>query len=77
MEGIGSFYKSSSGSVCVNGKPSGNFGVGIGVRQWCVMSLWLLNVYVDVCMREMKVRVAEFGPMLKVRGLEVTGGGPV
>lgn len=49
----------------------------MGVRQGCVISPWLFNVYMDGCMREMKARVGELGPRLKVRGTEVIGGRPV
>lgn len=36
----------------------------------------IVDEFDKVC-KMRKLRVAEFGPMLKVRGLEVTGGGPV
>ncbi len=34
------------------------------------MSLWLFNIYMDGCIREMKVRVQGLGARLNVRGVE-------
>ncbi len=56
LEGIGSFYKDSSASVCMNGELSESFGVGVGVRQGFMISPWLFNVYMHGCMRGMKTR---------------------
>ena len=33
------------------------FPVNVGLRQGCVMSPWLLNVYMDGVVREVNVRV--------------------
>ncbi len=44
LEGIRSFYKDMNASLCMNGELSESFGVGVGVRQGCVMSPWLCNV---------------------------------
>ncbi len=70
LEGIRSFYGNASASVRVNGELSDSFNIEVGVRQGCVMSPWLFNIYMDVCMREMKVRVRDIGARLKVRGVE-------
>ncbi len=34
-----------------------SFKVEVGVRQGCLMSPWLFNIYMDGCIREMKVGV--------------------
>ncbi len=47
-----------------------SFKVEVGVRQGCVMSLWLFNIYMDGCIRDMKVRVQDLGARLNVRGVE-------
>ncbi len=47
-----------------------SFNVEVGVRQGCVMSLWLFSIYMDGCIREMKVRVRDLGAKLNVRGVE-------
>ena len=31
------------------------FRINSGVRQGCIRSLWILNVYVDVVMKEVKL----------------------
>ncbi len=36
-----------------SGELSESFNIGEGVRQGCVMSPWLFNIYMDGCMREM------------------------
>ncbi len=36
------------------GKFSESFAVEVGVRQGCVMSPWLFNIFMDGCMKEMK-----------------------
>lgn len=40
------------------------------MRQWCMMTLWLRDIYMDSCMREMKARVGYLGLRLVVRGEE-------
>ncbi len=55
FEGIKSFYENASASVRVNGELSVSFNVVVGVRQRCVMTPWLLNIYMDGCIREIKV----------------------
>ncbi len=47
FEGIKSFYGNASASVWVNGELSESFNVEVGVRQGCVMSPWLLNIYMN------------------------------
>ena len=45
------------------------FPVNVGLRQGCVMSLWLFNVYMDGVVREMNVRVLWKGlELLSVNG---------
>ena len=41
------FYQNVSACVRVDGELSDSFDIKIGVRQGCVMSLWLFNVYMD------------------------------
>ncbi len=70
LEGIRSFYESASAFVRVNGELSESFNVEVGVRQGCMMSPWLFSIYIDGCLREMKVRVRDLGARLNVRGVE-------
>lgn len=46
---IRSFYKDVSASVCIKGELSERLGVGVSVRQGCVMLLWIFNMYMDGC----------------------------
>ncbi len=70
LEGIRSFCGNASASVQVNGELSETFSVEVGVRQGCVMSPWLFSIYMDGCIREIKVRVRDLGVRLNVRGVE-------
>ncbi len=47
-----------------------SFNVEVGVRQGCVMSPFLLNIYMDGCIREMDGGVWDLGARLNVRGVE-------
>ena len=45
------------------------FPVNVGLREGCVMSPWLLNVYIDGVVREVNVRVLGKGlELLSVNG---------
>ncbi len=54
----------------VNGELIYSFNVEVGVRQGCVMSPWLFNIYMDGCIREMKVGVRDLDARQNVRGVE-------
>ena len=41
----------------------------MGVRQGCMMSSWLYNIFVDGCMREMKAKIENVGARLKMNGI--------
>ena len=47
MSGIKSMYVDSSACVRVNGDEREWFRINSGVRQGCIMSPWLFNVYMD------------------------------
>ncbi len=70
LEGIKSFYENVSASVQVKRELSESFNVVVGVRQGCIMSPWLFNIYMDGCIREMKVKVRDLGARLNARGME-------
>ena len=55
MSGIKSMYDDSSVCVRVKGGESERFSIGSGVRQVCIMSPWLFNVYMDGVMKEVKM----------------------
>ncbi len=45
------FYTGAKACVKVDGELSDSFGVAMGVRQGCVMSPWLFNIFMDGCTR--------------------------
>ncbi len=47
--------------VKVDGELNDSFTVRVGVRQACVMSTWLFDIFMDGCMREMKAKVGKRG----------------
>ena len=58
LKAVQSFYIGSRGRACVwvGNDVSELFLVNIGLRQSCVMSPWLFNVYMDGVVREVNVR---------------------
>ncbi len=56
--------------MCQNNRVSEGFSVEVGVRQGCVMSPWLFNIYRDGYIREKKVGIRELGARLNVRSVE-------
>ena len=57
LKAVQSFYVDSRACVRVGTDVSEWFLVKIGLRQGCVMSPWLFNVYMDGVVREVNVRV--------------------
>ncbi len=37
------------------------------MRQGCVVSPWMFNIFVDGCMREMKCKVVKYGCKVEVK----------
>ncbi len=54
LRAVKSFYEESSACVKISGETSECFEIKVGLRQWCVMSPWLFNIYMDGVMREVK-----------------------
>ncbi len=57
MERIKAFHRVVKACVKADVELSDSFAIGVGVRQGCVMSPWLFNIFMDGCMREMKARL--------------------
>ena len=53
LKGIKYFYRNSRACVRVNRNVSDYFNVDVGLRQGCVMSPWLFNVFMDSVIRRM------------------------
>ena len=57
LKAVRSFYMSSRACVRVGNGVSDWFEVKVGLRQGCVMSPWLFNMYMDGVVREVNARV--------------------
>ncbi len=68
LKGIQAFYKEANACVRVGGKFSESFAVEVEVRQGCVMSPWLFNIFMDGCMKEIKCKVGNTGAKLRLNG---------
>ena len=51
LNGIKGMYVNNLACVRVKGGESGCFRINSGVRQGCIMSPWLFNVYMDIVMK--------------------------
>ncbi len=69
MKGI-TFYREMNACVKVDGELRDSFVIEVGVRQGCVISPWLFNVFMDGCMREMKAKVGKIGARLKLNRVD-------
>ena len=56
LRAIQAMYDNSRACVRMSGRESGLFQIDKGVRQGCVMSPWLFNVFLDACMHEESCR---------------------
>ena len=52
LRGVKSLYVGSKARVRVGNEVSEWFPVRVGLRQGCVMSPWLFNLYIDGVVRE-------------------------
>ena len=66
-----SFYEDRRACDRVGNDVSELFSVNVGLRQGCVMSPWLFNIYMDGVVREVNVRV--LGKGLELLSAMVTG----
>ncbi|CAK1594622.1 unnamed protein product, partial [Parnassius mnemosyne] len=55
IQALRSLYRDSSACVRINGVYSDWFGIHKGVRQGCVASPWLFNLFMDSCLQTLKV----------------------
>ena len=65
---IKSFYRNSRACVRIGDRESDSFEVKVGLRQGCVMSPGLFNLFMDGVVREVKARIGD-------RGLGLVEGG--
>ena len=57
LKAVQSFYMNSRACVLMGNEASECFPGNVGLRQGCVMSPWLFNVYMDGVVREVNVKV--------------------
>ena len=67
LRGVKNLYVGSKACVRVGNEVSELFPVRVGLRQGCVMSPWLFNLYIDGVVREVNARVLG-------RGLKLVNG---
>ncbi len=68
LSAIKSSYEEASACVKIGGETSEHFEIKVGLRQGCVMSPWLFNIYMDDVMREVKGKVGEAGVRMHAEG---------
>ena len=61
LSGIKSMYVDSSACVRVKGGVSEQFRIDSGMRQRCIMSPWLFNLYLDGVIKEVKIGMGRRG----------------
>ena len=61
LKAVRSMYADSKACVRVGDEMSDWFSVEVGLRQGCVMSPWLFNLYMDGVVREMNARARGMG----------------
>ena len=70
LEAVRSFYQGCKACVRVGNEESDWFPVKVGLRQGCVMSPWLFNLFMDGVVREVNARVLERGASMQSVGDE-------
>jgi len=68
LRAVKGFYKESKACVRVSREEGEYFPVKVGLRQGCVMSPWLFNIFMDGVVREVKARVREQGARMVYGG---------
>ena len=64
LKTVQSLYEKSEACVRVCRKEGEWFEVGVGVRQGCVMSPWLFNLFMDAVMKEVREKAGDIGVTL-------------
>ena len=70
LGGIKIFYKEASAYMSLDGVLNESFLIGVGMRQRCVTSLWLLDIFfINWCIREMTAKVKNIRARLRMNGM--------
>ena len=70
LRAVKSMYEGARAAVRVDGELSEFFDLNVGLKQGCVMSPWLFNLYMDGVIREVKGRAVDVGVSLVRDGME-------
>ena len=70
LSGIKNINVKSLTFVRVKGGKSECFRIDSGVRQGCIMSTWLFNVYLEAVMKEVKMGMGRRGVRFQEEGRE-------
>ena len=64
LKAVQSLYENSEAYVRVCREEGEWFEVGVGLRQGCVMSPWLFNLFMDAVMKEIREKAGDVGVTL-------------
>ena len=70
LNGVKSMYVKGLPCVRVKGGNSECFRINSGVKQGFIMSDWLLSVYMDAVMKEVKMKMGRRGVIFQEEGSE-------
>ncbi|MCP3679958.1 MAG: hypothetical protein GY782_06675, partial [Gammaproteobacteria bacterium] len=70
LEAVKSLYEGAKGAVRVEYEQSEFFDLNVGLKQGCVMSPWLFNIYMDGVMKEIQGRAVDAGVSMMREGSE-------
>ena len=65
LKAVQSLYEKSEACVRVCREEGEWFEVGVGLRQGCVMSPWLFNLFMDAAMKEVREKEGDVGVTLR------------
>ncbi len=64
LDGMKAFYRDANACVKVKGQMGERFKMNAGVRQGCIMSQWLFELFLDGVVRQLKAYVRNVGVQL-------------
>ncbi|WP_435362545.1 reverse transcriptase domain-containing protein, partial [Klebsiella pneumoniae] len=68
LSAVKSMYEGARAAVRVDNELSEFFSLNVGLKQGCVISPWLFNLYMDGVVKEIQGRAVNVGVTLKREG---------